>query len=1279
MMNALKGLGKYFTGAIVAAAIILPGIAAATFIVPQGGTGQISLTSGALLVGNGTGNVTTIAPGTSGQVLRSNGTAWVAGADSGVSGASPDYIISTSGGTVTGYKTSTAANVSTSASASTVLAAVISDASTLGASIYFKPGTYYFNATSTFNGTTDQNGTTWTIQGAGQGTTNLVSTNNADLFYFRGTVKTNIGGFTSYLSGGSNGIVASSTSGFRSIWNSNIHDITFTGTTTLSTGYAINMVDDDHNVISNLYIQNIGNCIRTATDGEGKFNPGDENWSNIHCTFNPANNSGGATPGTNTFTTGVGFYFDASQSTTIVNQYTLANILAFDGSGTRTAFRFNHADNIRGVSVEAEGFATTSEKYNGTKMVYMDWEYVTGSSVGTKAYFFNDSTSYDNQDGCTYLDSYAGAAPLFLDYNTDATNPNMLRGVGGGNCALHGSGTFSYATTSASIIKDVQGIYGGSTFNQVKNLGQALALDFASGANMLIQKSGTGLLLSNTTGAAGLVVTNLGTVCIKCTSTTATGLEVNGNTNLNFNVFVGGGATGQGFWIDANGTFLHGVHRTGVGGDNSWLGFRVGNTDIFTIGTTTADNLQGAATTTGQFNIMGYYNALPDIFTAATTTGNATTTAVKIDHNGNLSTLAGASLSVSGAGTFSSTLAVTGNATLSGTGNSLGTITSGTWNGTQIGAVYGGTGQTAVATGDVLYGSATNVWSRLSAGTGGNILAMVNGIPGWVGTTTAGTGLTYNAGSPGNFSVNTSQNIATLSNLTTNGYVKTSGGVGTLGVQAVPIPIADGGTATTTMYAGGILYYDGTLGTVSQSGTQGKLYWDRTNSRLGIGTTSPQVPLHLWQSDSNTVVTTGSAPAFRITNSNTTDNSMGEISFSSVDSTGGTELRTSSILGITTSHTLNSMSGAIAFATRSAGTFAERMRLTAGGALGIGTTSPSGSFQVEAGSATVYTPTAFQSARTILSNSNTTANDFADMDIDGYSTNGTLSTGIRLVGVFTARTSTTLTTDLAIVNGSVETLRVASTGNVGIGTTTPWGKFNVAALSGNTAPLMVISTSTASATSTALILDSNGQVGIGTTTPWRTLSVQGTVALNGLSVFATGDSAVCQRAGGELTVDSGVTSCTVSSQFVKHNIVNDTGALSRIMALNPVSFVYNDTNKPDIGLIAEKVAAVDPRYAQYTTAAKTVDGHTFKVGDATAINWSAITGDLVKVVQDMQMKAQFAGANDSGFTTRLDAQQSEITRLQLHVRLIEEAFAAFAALVLLGFIGMFVLVVRRRN
>lgn len=47
----------------------------------------------------------------------------------------------------------------------------------------------------------------------------------------------------------------------------------------------------------------------------------------------------------------------------------------------------------------------------------------------------------------------------------------------------------------------------------------------------------------------------------------------------------------------------------------------------------------------------------------------------------------------------------------------LGTITSGTWNGSTIGAIYGGTGINTYAQGDLLYASATNTLAKLSKST----------------------------------------------------------------------------------------------------------------------------------------------------------------------------------------------------------------------------------------------------------------------------------------------------------------------------------------------------------------------------------------------------------------------------------------------------------------------------------------------------------------------------------------------------------------------------------
>jgi hypothetical protein len=75
----------------------------------------------------------------------------------------------------------------------------------------------------------------------------------------------------------------------------------------------------------------------------------------------------------------------------------------------------------------------------------------------------------------------------------------------------------------------------------------------------------------------------------------------------------------------------------------------------------------------------------------------------------------------------------------------LGTIATGTWNGTAIGATFGGTGQTSVTTGDLLYGSASNVWSKLAGVATGNALISggVTTAPSWgkIGLTTHVSGI----------------------------------------------------------------------------------------------------------------------------------------------------------------------------------------------------------------------------------------------------------------------------------------------------------------------------------------------------------------------------------------------------------------------------------------------------------------------------------------------------------------------------------------------------------
>jgi len=61
----------------------------------------------------------------------------------------------------------------------------------------------------------------------------------------------------------------------------------------------------------------------------------------------------------------------------------------------------------------------------------------------------------------------------------------------------------------------------------------------------------------------------------------------------------------------------------------------------------------------------------------------------------------------------------------------VGTITTGTWNATAVGEVYGGTAQTSYTTGDILYASGSNTLSKLGIGSSNQVLTVTGGVPAW--------------------------------------------------------------------------------------------------------------------------------------------------------------------------------------------------------------------------------------------------------------------------------------------------------------------------------------------------------------------------------------------------------------------------------------------------------------------------------------------------------------------------------------------------------------------
>lgn len=142
-----------------------------------------------------------------------------------------------------------------------------------------------------------------------------------------------------------------------------------------------------------------------------------------------------------------------------------------------------------------------------------------------------------------------------------------------------------------------------------------------------------------------------------------------------------------------------------------------------------------------------------------------------------------------------------------------------------------------------------------------------------------------------------------------------------------------------------------------------------------------------------------------------------------------------------------------------------------------------------------------------------------------------------------------------------------------------------------------------------------GRVGIGTTSPWRTLSVSGTVGLDGLT-GATGAGSLCLSASKEVVFNSGSDACLSSVRATKHDIATlDVDALATVLALQPVSFVYNEGDgRTRYGFIAEDTAAVLSPLATYSasTTVSGIDDRAILSVVVAAIQtlWTAITGRL---------------------------------------------------------------------
>jgi len=260
-------------------------------------------------------------------------------------------------------------------------------------------------------------------------------------------------------------------------------------------------------------------------------------------------------------------------------------------------------------------------------------------------------------------------------------------------------------------------------------------------------------------------------------------------------------------------------------------------------------------------------------------------------------------------------------------------------------------------------------------------------------------------------------------------------------------------------------------------------------------------------------------------------------------------------------HTAGALGTDLVFNSTTATTFAEKMRLTGAGRLGIGTTSPSAQLSIHANNGSTATTlfaigsSTASATTTLFSVSNTgdvavtgdvdvTGNmDVAQLSSDNYFGQGDiLDWNADGDGGIFLRTSGAYS--LAIPSTGL------GAGNVGVGTSTPAAKLTVSANAGETnTTLFAVSSSTSNSTESLFRILNTGGIIVGTNLSMTTTNIQGTDATPQFQISASGAgaSSLIQRYSSNATPGRLLflkTRGTSSSDFSAVSAGDQLGALS---------------------------------------------------------------------------------------------------------------------------------------
>src|SRR3989338_4746567 len=174
----------------------------------------------------------------------------------------------------------------------------------------------------------------------------------------------------------------------------------------------------------------------------------------------------------------------------------------------------------------------------------------------------------------------------------------------------------------------------------------------------------------------------------------------------------------------------------------------------------------------------------------------------------------------------------------------LAQIVAGTWSASStLSAAYGGTGWNSLQANTVLLGNGAGRLATTSAGTDGYVLALSSGIPTWLATSTLSTitgTLTVGKGGTG------------IDSSALTGIAQIVAGTWS---ASSTLSTAYGGTWWNNIASGYAIFGNG----AGALATSSSFYWDNSNSRLGIGTTTPDSKLTVFNNADDSAIEFSSA------------------------------------------------------------------------------------------------------------------------------------------------------------------------------------------------------------------------------------------------------------------------------------------------------------------------------------------------------------------------------------------------------------------------------------